>query len=199
MSIRKLLNIPIGNEKNIINDDKELILQKCNVIAKMEYNELQESKEHHDGQCPHCKNKDKTKIINKIRNIQGKSKFNSEFRFGFGDINTFVIIESSEINHCNVCGNEWHKFKTKYVSATDILKVTLNYLAQIIRNPEEKNKSWKFEAIQVFNDTHAEAIFSLLKENNNKIHRETTKTLTLHKLRKYFSSIYGNNDELNKL
>jgi hypothetical protein len=100
-----------------------------------------------------------------------------------------MSIETNPVNHCNICGHEWKKFKTKYVSKTDILRVTLNYLSDLISNPKHNRKlSWKTEAVQVFEGCHAEAITMVAKEE--KRYLRSKHNLRIGVLRKYYPSIF---------
>ena len=195
--IRGILNLPSKAQKNTLILDEERILHKCNVIAKSEYNELLEDNKIRDGQCPICKNKER--IVNKISFIQGTASIVNNFKFGFGSITTKLSTDSIEVNHCGVCGNEWTKGKIKYITATDILRVALNYLAQIIHNPEEKDSDWKLDAIQVFNESSAKAIHNLRTKNEEYLHDETNSKLSLRCLRKYYPSIYDSINNKNNL
>ncbi len=196
MNIHKVLNIPDKKQNIIINGDIKIVIRKCDAIAKMEYKELLENNKIHDSQCSICKN---TKVINKISHVQGKTSIVNNFKFGFGSITTNTTIDTVEVNHCTNCGNEWIKSKVKYITGTDILRVALNYLAQIIINPEEKKKEWKLEAIQVFNDCCAESIYRLRVKNEEYLLSDTNSKLNLRVLRKYYESVYDSNKNKKKL
>jgi len=190
INIRKILNFSSAQHKKIIDNDLALINERCTIIAKSEYKDQIENKQYHDNKCPHCK---KDVIVDKIVLSQSKSKITGSVRFGFGEIDGNVMVTTTKINHCNACGNEWEKFKTKYITATDILRVALNYFAEIIDNPEERNKSWKADAILVFSQCHAESIYRLCRKNENYLHDNGKKHLTLKSLRKHFNSVYDLN------
>jgi hypothetical protein len=188
MNIRKILNIKTKKDNDIIKKDIEKILSGCDVIANVEYKEQKENQYAHDGQCPMCRNK--TNIVNKIKDVNGKINIDGDFKFGFGSINGGLDINTDEVNHCNNCGNEWKKFKTKYVTETDIIRVALNYLADIYDNPEKtKNHYWKHDTIKVFDNCYAESIKILIKKHYHFLH-DTINILTLKKLRENFKSIF---------
>lgn len=199
MNIRQLLNLPDKAQKIILEQETNLILDRCDVIAKSEYDEQLEAKQFHDSRCPKCREKEN--IVDRISHVQGNSTINSNFIFGFGNIHGNMSIDTIAVNHCNTCSHEWIKFKTKYVSNTKILRVVLNYLAEILIDNTEKNRSWKMEAIQVFNDCSAEAIYKLCRVHQNYLHDETTEKLSLSCLKKYYKSIYDkeNNKKLEKI
>lgn len=189
MNLRKFLYLPTTKQKNILLADVKRIVEGCENIASTEWKELKENQKTHDGQCPHCK--DKASIVNKISQVEGNTKTTGKFIFGFGSVDTETTIDTLEINHCNKCGHEWKKFKMKYVSATDIIRVALNYLGDIYGNPEvNERKYWKHEAIQVFDNCHAEAIFTLIQKYDVYMRKTTKKVLRIKTLRKHYNSIF---------
>jgi len=189
MNIRKILNITNKKHNQIINDDIEQILSGCDSIASIEWKEQKENQVTHDGQCPRCK--DKASIVDKISHVKGRGKVGGDFKLGFGSINGSMNIDTDEINHCNKCGHEWKKFKTKYVSKTDIIRVALNYLGDILKNPEvNKNYSWKHDAIKVFENSYAESIKSLILKHKDYLKNSTIDVLSLKVLRKKYKSIF---------
>lgn len=190
MIIRKLINFPNNNHKNLLDENKKIIWEKCESIAHLENDEQLEYKKHHDDLCPNCRNKDKDKIVNRFAFVQGKRRIKSNIRFGFGNIDGTINIETCEVNHCNVCGNEWLKFKTKNINAKEILIVSLKYLGQILKNPEEKKNDWKLEAIKVFDNCCAEIIHKLSKEYDDYLPESVSEQLTLKKLRQHYKSVY---------
>jgi hypothetical protein len=161
-------------------------MDKSDKIAREEIKDQLEMKRSRDGQCPHCKAKSDS-IVDKICQVQGKS--NGKFRLGYGNIG--ILIDTEAVNHCNACGNEWKKFKTKEISQTHIIRLAFKYLYDIINNPEEKKKDWKLETIAVFNDCCAEAIFNLRFEYRYNLTDGINSKLTLSRIRKYYWSIYG--------
>jgi len=185
MNIRKFFGMPSKAQEEIIRMDEKTIMDKCDKIARAEIEDQQMAKRSRDGQCPHCKDKN---IVDKICNIKGKS--NGKLSLGYGSIG--ILIETEAVNHCNACGNEWKKFKTKEISKTHIIRLAFKYLCDIINNPEEKKKEWKLETIAIiFEGCTAESIFNLRFDNNDYLNDEINKKLTLRCLRKYYWSVYG--------
>ena len=200
MNLRKLLYIPTKEQIALLQADVQNILKQCDVIASSEYRDQKEAKESHDGVCPKCRAR-KEDIVDKIRQVQGKGSVGGSFNLGFGSVSGSMSIDTDEVNHCNKCGNEWKKMKTKYVSASDIVRVTLNYLGDIFDDPDHNKKlKWKLEAIEVFNDCYAESIMVLKSNHSYYMHSNTNNELTYSKLRKYYKSVFDKNKkELQKI
>ena len=199
MNLPKIFNIRSAKQINTLVDETELIKQRCEEIASQEYKEQKENQKAHDKRCPLCR-AEKDQIVDKIEQVEGKGSVDGSFYLGFGSVNGSMEIDTNPVNHCNVCGHEWKKFKTKYVSKTDILRVTLNYLSDLIRDPDHNRKlSWKIEAIQVFDGCHAEAITMLVNEEKRYVRSKNNLRNTV--LKKYYHSIFDgdNKKELEKL
>jgi hypothetical protein len=175
--IRKILNLPNKTQKAFLQNNKEIVLKKCDVIARKEIEEQQDNKLFHDGQCPICKSR--KNIINRIVCVQNTGNIN--IKISFINIKGIMIINTREINHCNSCSNEWEKYKTKPISQTNILYIAFKYLKDILNNPENK-RDWKMETIQVFENSYAETLYEL-----NKWIRTDIK---LSVLRQHYKSIY---------
>lgn len=189
MNIRKLLYLPTLEQKIVLATQIEHILEKCDKIASVEWREQRENQKTHDGICPKCRARQEY-IVDKIRQVHGDGNVSGSFSLGFGSVSGRMSVDTDEVNHCNKCGNEWKKFKTKYISKTEIVRVALNYLAAIIENPEEKKWDWKVEAIQVFDGCSAEAIRVLVEKNSYNIYSSTKEQLTLTTLRRYYKSVF---------
>jgi hypothetical protein len=176
-------------QKKILGDDAENVLQKCGIIASSERKDMREDQDSHDNVCPNCRVKkgdsDKN-IVNKIRQTKGDGRVGGNL---FG-VSGSVSIDTYSVNHCNNCGNEWEKFKTKSISQTHILRVCLNYLVEIMQDPKEKDCDWKVEAIKVFDGCYAETIHHFRKENSEYIWMSTSSYLKLFRIRRYYKSIF---------
>lgn len=199
MNLPKIFNIWSAKQINALVDETELIKQRCDEIASQEYKEQKENQRTHDERCPLCRAM-KDQIVDKIEQVEGKGSVDGSFYLGFGNVSGSMKIDTNPVNHCNVCGHEWKKFKTKYVSKTDILRVTLNYLSDLIQNPEHNRRlSWKTEAVQVFDGCHAEAILMVVKEEKRYVRGK--ENLRKSVLRKFYPSIFDgeNKKELEKL
>jgi hypothetical protein len=189
MDLRKTFNFPDQKQLELLRMDSNYILKNCDAIASNERKELRENQEMRDGTCPVCKAK-KPDVVNRIISVHGVGNIKGRFRFGFGYFNVSTIINTVVVNHCNKCGNEWEKFKTKSISETDILRVCLNYLAEIINDPNEKKNSWKLEAIEVFEGCYAETIYAHALKQKDYLRQTTVSSLSISKLRRYYKSIY---------
>jgi hypothetical protein len=180
MNISKSLNILNGSQKRTIEIHKNLIKDKCQVIARTEYDEQQENKKVHDGKCPKCDNR--MGIVDKFSFVQGKGSVTGNITFGFGTIKGDVIIDTTAVNYCMECGNEWLKYKTKPISDTSILKVAFKYLKEAIENPDKKRPDWKEETLEVFKGCCAEALYQL------------NTSIKLSVLRRYYWSVFDPDD-----
>ena len=199
MNLRKIFYLPNPKQKQIILDEVKIIMERCDVIASQEFKEQKENQHSHDNRCPKCRAK-QNMIVDKIRSVEGSGKVDGDFYLGFGSVTGSMNIDTEAVNHCTECGHQWKKFKTKYVSKTDIVRVTLNYLGDLINNPEHNRRlSWKTEAVQVFDGLHAEAIFMLV--NKEKRYIRNKKYLRNSSLRKFYVSVFDNENknELEKL
>jgi hypothetical protein len=195
--IRKLFNIPTKSQRVLIDADIQNIMNKCDVIASSEYRDQKEAQESRDSVCPNCRAR-KSDIVNKVRQVEGSGNVSGSFSLGFGSINGSMSIDTNEVNHCNKCGNEWKKYKIRFVSKSDIIKVTLGYLVEIISDEKHKEFSWKIDAIKVFDNCCAESIARLTKQYG----RISTKDiLTIRRLRKHYNSVYDkeNKKKLEKI
>lgn len=200
MNIRKFLHYPAKKQKELLIADSANVLKNCNKIAMAERDDMRISQEKHDGICPNCKAgkaDNNNNIVNNIRKVHGNGHVGGNL---FG-VSGSMLIDTDVVNHCNVCGNEWEKFRTKNISETHILRVCLNYLATIIKDPNEKKFEWKVEAIQVFNDCYAETIYYHCRHEKNFLYISTPSQLKLSRLRRYYKSIFDpdNKKKLEKL
>ena len=190
MTLRKLLNLSTPTQTLKIREDVETIMTGCEKIASQEFREQKENQLAHDSRCPKCRESD---VVDKIRKTEGEGKVGGNFYLGFGNVSGRMSIDTNAVNHCNECGHEWEKFKTKYISKTEIVRVALNYLGDYLANPEkQKRMSWKMEAIEVFKDRSAEAIRVLAKKHWMYMRPTPRTTLNLRKLRTGYPSVFDN-------
>jgi len=195
--LRKYFNFPNRLQKSYISIQFDMVENRCRKIADAEYQDELKSEEFHNHNCPNCRAK-KDQIVNKICNVQSKGNTSGSFWFGMGDIDSSFSIETTEVNHCNACGNEWEKFKIKRALTDDITRVALRYLMEIINDGEQKQYDWKLKTIEVFDLCYAETINELYKKNK-KYYAKPPKLATL---RKYYLTVYNRTlgiDQLNNL
>lgn len=186
MNIRKLLYLPSSKQSLMIIDEIQIIRKRCNEVGATERKELKENQRSHDDKCPKCR-AISDKIVDRIAAVEGISNF----RGNIFKIVGHLAVETKPVNHCNKCGHEWEKFKTKTITDMAIIKVILNYLSDIIRNPKRNEKySWKYEAIEVFKNCSAEAIFKIQKKHKHSLHYP----LNIKQLRMNYKSIFNKNN-----
>lgn len=191
MNLRKLFNSPTPKQTLVLNDEVKIIKERCDAIATQEYEEQKENQKAHDYRCPKCRAK-QDRIVDKIRQVEGSGSVDGSFYLGFGSVHGSMEIDTNSVNHCTVCGHQWKKFKTKYVSKTDILRVTLNYLGDLIKDPEHnRTLSWKTEAVQVFDGCHAEAIRMVIGHESRYVRNK--EYLNRSTLKKYYRSVFDDN------
>jgi len=180
MNLRKLFNAPNPKQTLILLEEVELITTRCAVVGETEREEQREGKRSRNGKCPLCRG---TNVVDRIANVQGIMGTDGRMR-----------IETVAVNHCNTCTHEWEKFKMKAVTDTAVMRVTLNYLSEIITDPETQSKySWKTEAIDVFKGCHAEAV--LMMQNKHKY--GVKQLLSIGDLRTKYKSIFDEENETN--
>lgn len=189
MNLRKLFYLPNTEQKKTLLYEIKEIEKVCDDTASEEFIDQKENQKTHDERCDKCHNKDGI-IVDKIRNVEGNGNVKGSVLSLV--INGSITIKTGTVNHCNECGHEWHKFKIKYFSKTDIIGVTLKYLAEIIDNPDEvKRYKWKKDYIKIFDKCHAETIHQLTKSYDKYINSQRKKILSLSNLRKHYPSVFN--------
>jgi hypothetical protein len=187
MNLRKLFHISTADQSLIIFNEIKAIQKRISGIANTERKEQTENQKSRDSRCPRCRASitvnDKPNIVDRIASVESKTKI----RGNVFKINGIVVVETKPVNHCNNCGHEWEKFRTKVITDFAITKIILDYLSDIIRNPERnKRYSWKHEYMEVFKDCHAEAIHAVQKQYK----RALRHPLTVRQLRTKYESIF---------
>lgn len=192
MNLRKFFNYPDENQKSILATDLDKVMNKCGDIAYTEHVEQRKLKNRSDGSCPKCR---KINIVDKIRDVQGKGNISGSFSLGFGDVSGSMYISSESVNHCNDCGHEWKKFNEKIVTKEKIVVLALDYLAEILKDPANKQYSWKMETIKVFDNCYAETIFNLSMKHKSNIRMDTASQLNRNRLRLYYKSVFDTEEK----
>lgn len=189
MNWRKLLYLPSPDQSLTMIDEVKVVQQRCSKMAATERKEQTENQKSRDNRCPKCRAMT-DKIVDRFAMVEGVSNIRGHIFRMVGRIG----VETKPVNHCTVCGHEWEKFRTKTITELAITKVILDYLSDIIRNPERnKRYSWKHEAVEVFKNCHAESIYALQKEYKPSLRYP----LTLRQLRTKFKSIFDEKHEAN--
>ena len=184
MNIREILYLPSSEQRKVLLIDIKNIQQRNKEIAIIERNEQKENQKSRDNRCPKCM-AHQDEIVDRIMSVEGKGNMSGNLFKTSG----FILIDTEAVNHCTVCSHEWKKFKTKAITELGIIKVILNYLSDIIRNPKKNAKcSWKHEAIEIFKDCHAEAIYTIQRKYKKSIRYHLSK----RQLRKNYESIFIN-------
>lgn len=182
------MNLKIINDKSIANMKKQeinTIMSRCHSIAMREYDEEKDAAVFHNTVCPSCRKK--TNVVNKINNVEGISNI---IRNYWGDDKITMKISTYEVNHCNECGHEWKKFKTRFVNQSQILHVAFRYLVSSFKDENSINpESMRYQVLMVFKDMHAESIHKLYKENIKHLKADVKSKMKLSILRKHFPSI----------
>jgi len=187
MNLRKIFNFPNAEQTLNLLDDVELIFKKCEKVGNTERKEQDENERSRNERCPKCRAM-KDKIVDRIANVEGKGNVDGNL---FG-VHGRMSIETKAVNHCTVCTHQWEKFKTKTITDYSLMIVILNYLGQLVRDPENQSRfSWKVEAIEIFEGCHAEAVLMV----QNKYHRSVRHPLSLKQLRTKYKSIFDKNEK----
>ena len=186
MKLRKLLNLLTPEQTELLLADIEVIAKRYMEVGYIERKEQTENQRSRDGKCPKCRTSGDN-IVDRIAAVEGEGDVSGNL---FG-VSGRMSIETKAVNHCK-CGHEWEKFKTRTITDRSVLIVILNYLSDMIRNPEHNQRlSWKVEAIEVFKGCYAESIYELQKKHK----RSLRSPLTLTQLRSNYKSIFDKNEK----
>lgn len=190
MNLRKIFNSPNISQKKIL----EQQIEEFEIIAdkrSSEHNKYEKIfMDRFNNTCSHCKNKDKDKIVNKIAQVHGSGSVSGSFIFGTSGVYGSSSIDTKNVRHCNVCGNEWKEYKTNFMYVPDIIKEYLTRLYFYIKNKDERENSWNRDAYTEISHFYAETIFSIFKKYSYRLSSWYKDELYLSNLRKFFSSIY---------
>lgn len=186
MSLISTINDQCAVKKGAITEEINTIIKRCDRIAMSEYREEKEAAIFHDNTCPSCKKN--SHVVDKIRNVEGVANIVKEF-WGTDKITLKII--TYEVNHCNDCGHEWKKFKTRYVTGSQIVRVAFRYLVTNFKSENIINSdSMRYQVLMVFKDMHAETIHKLYKTHLKYLNPNIKSKINLSVLRKYYPTIY---------
>jgi len=187
MNLRKILNLPNPEQTLLLLADVEVIAKRYMEVGDVERKEQKENQKSRDNRCPKCRAM-ANKIVDKIAGVEGLGSVSGHLF----SVSGRMSIETKPVNHCTECSHEWEKFKTKTITNLSIIKVILNYLSDMIRNPEHNQRlSWKVEAIEIFEGCYAEAILMVQKKNK----RDVRYPLSLRQLRRNYKSVFDKNEK----
>ena len=188
--IRKTFNLPNKEEKERLQGTLVVLHALADQDDRAYSNKNYDQAKEHDGTCPHCRNTDSSKIVEKIRRVQGEGSIEGSFRLGYGSVYGSSSTDTSEINHCNVCGNEWNKYDYEVKWERDFLGGYLNDIA----THKDKDWSWCEKTVNRLKErgVYAETFKLLLKTTSfyDQIYYDTPEKLTLEYLRSLFPSVY---------
>lgn len=168
----------------IILNDINRIIDNADKIVQSENDEQKEAQINHDTICPHCQKSGN--IVNRFALVHGNTENDVIVTHtGFHKVINSITIKTDKVNHCNLCGNEWEKYNVISITRSDVIKMSLIYLIEIIENPDIKNIPHKYNTIKIFNDCYYESIVMLYKTHRKCINRRLPKS----KLKKHFKSL----------
>lgn len=160
MDLNKLLYVLSKQQSLVISSELTLIKSRCLEAVNAEKKDMINSQISHDNTCPKCRTNDN------------------------------IVVTSDNKNHCDSCGHEWGRFKMKNTNSITITKVVLNYLSDVITEPEKNiDCEWKLESIQMFDGCHAESLYNLQMEINELSEFPLRHPLTLNQLKTKYDSV----------
>jgi len=143
--------------------------------VRAEERRLEEAVRGHDEICPKCHNSNPGKIVNRVNETKGE--VDGDFILGSGSIDGET--ETKEVNHCNVCGNEWKKEEMEWDAPR---KNAMNEILSGIYLFFDTGENLRMDKLK---DFHAKAIKIFVRENQYGFRAEKIKKLSKSDLRKY--------------
>jgi len=185
MNLRKTFNIPTKKQKTLINKEIELIEALAEKEAARLTERNREYARNSNNKCPNCGATEN--IVNKIQHVKGEGRVSGSFIFGTGGVYGSSHVDTSEVRHCNTCGNQWKTQETDYTYKKDVIKDWMYNIEIHI----EKEYSFGTETAEMLQDKgiHAESIYKLIGLNDC-VYNSTKEFLTLKTLKTVFKSIY---------
>ena len=186
MKLRKILNWPSkGEVAKIKIGCNELVEMADRKIREHENNEHKRQKEH-NGKCPNCSS---SAIVNKFTRVKGKGEVHGSFIYGFGDVDGSFDMDTSEVNHCSACGNQWKKCRILTQKRKDVFIGWIFGLERALNDKDGNSIGISGErTMNLLKNIPAESIWKTIKNNTEKPYR---KNISLTKLRTKFYSVYG--------
>lgn len=181
MNIRKIFNKPNAAQKILLINDMQNIDAEIEKLIAISWKKEDDKKKLVNGRCPHCSAND---IINKIAHVQKSGGVSGDFTFGIGNMYDSSKIDTSSVNHCVKCGNQWKRYKGNVKYSYDHLKNWANHLRYYGEDIKNKKNIW-IDDVKKLQDMgfHAEPLYERLRIHLSYGYR-------LKFLRKLFPSIY---------
>lgn len=131
--------------------------------SKLQDKTNREAKEKHDSICPKCKSANVNDRIKRFQgSIDGKSSGSGWSALSFGESQYSGYIkgkfDTSEVNKCNDCENEWKKWEgSLYTYKRDLLEQKLRSIRILLSNLRDtKNITWdKLDLKETFDSLEA--------------------------------------------
>jgi hypothetical protein len=121
-------------------------------------------------------------IVDRFALTIGDGKSTTKHGIWHGETETTFNINTYVVNHCNGCGNEWEKYRTKYINKTQIVQLALKYFAKILLSPKQKNNDWMVDTVGGFKDVHLETMLELVHIHRKSLDKRTRSTITRKRL-----------------
>jgi hypothetical protein len=170
-------------DKNVLTDSDLAKLKKqyqkfmdeVNAESSIQDKVNKEDKGKHDGICPKCKSANINDRIKRFQgDINGRSSGNGWSVLGFGENQSSGYIkgkfDTSEVNKCNDCENEWKKWDGNlYTSRSDMIEKRLRSLRFAMLNfQNSKTVTWdKFDLKEKFESLEAKQKDAIEKMKND--------------------------------
>jgi hypothetical protein len=122
--------------------------------------------------------------VDKIANGGGSGSVGGNLFGVYGSSST----DTEPVNNCNDCGHQWKKSERYNLKIDNIIYSIFNDLAGYIKG---EKYSWMKKRYEDLKDYHAETLYRLNHETCNEY---SSSRLSLETLRKYFKSIYGDDE-----
>jgi hypothetical protein len=111
------------------------------------------------------------------------------FNLGFGEVYGDSEVNTTSVNHCNKCGNQWKKYERKYNSMSNIIGNWINYIMTVFENKFNYDNFYS-KQIEFLKDYYAESIWELYKKHEYYTYSSTKENISLKLLRIKYNSIY---------
>jgi hypothetical protein len=180
---RKFFNILSKEQQKLIDDGCSVLKALATKKASSCIEHDREREKINNSTCPLCNS---NKIVNKISNVEGKGNVSGSLYCGSGSIYGSSKINTSEVNHCSTCGNQWKKYSRKYISSDDILAGWFNDINAVY----EGIYSYGDKTVELLKDIPAESLLVEFENVENDCYYSTQNNITLKFLKTKFKSVW---------